>query len=88
MSGLMSLTGEPEGHPVKMGISISDLATGVWAANGVQAALLMRARTGRGLAEARLASFEGVQAAQTIMKKVTPNSKLVEYSTGIMAKQN
>ncbi|PLK25404.1 CoA transferase [Porphyrobacter sp. TH134] len=48
MSGLMSLTGEPEGHPVKMGISISDLATGVWAANGVQAALLMRARTGRG----------------------------------------
>lgn len=48
MSGLMSLTGEPAGHPVKMGISISDLATGVWAANGVQAALLMRARTGHG----------------------------------------
>jgi crotonobetainyl-CoA:carnitine CoA-transferase CaiB-like acyl-CoA transferase len=48
MSGLMSLTGEPQGHPVKMGISISDLATGVWAANGVQAALLMRERTGRG----------------------------------------
>lgn len=46
MSGLMSLTGEPAGHPVKMGISISDLATGVWAANGVQAALLMRARAG------------------------------------------
>ncbi|AOL93090.1 Crotonobetainyl-CoA:carnitine CoA-transferase CaiB [Porphyrobacter sp. LM 6] len=48
MSGFMSLTGEPEGHPVKMGVSISDLATGVWAANGVQAALLMRARTGKG----------------------------------------
>jgi crotonobetainyl-CoA:carnitine CoA-transferase CaiB-like acyl-CoA transferase len=48
MSGFMSLTGEPEGHPVKMGISISDLATGVWAANGIQAALLMRARTGSG----------------------------------------
>jgi crotonobetainyl-CoA:carnitine CoA-transferase CaiB-like acyl-CoA transferase len=46
MSGFMSLTGEPEGHPVKMGISISDLSTGVWAANGIQAALLMRARTG------------------------------------------
>ncbi|MEM7690734.1 MAG: CaiB/BaiF CoA-transferase family protein, partial [Pseudomonadota bacterium] len=48
MSGFMSLTGEPEGAPVKMGISISDLATGLWAANGIQAALLMRARTGTG----------------------------------------
>ncbi|MET4133169.1 crotonobetainyl-CoA:carnitine CoA-transferase CaiB-like acyl-CoA transferase [Porphyrobacter sp. MBR-155] len=48
MSGLMSLTGEPHGHPVKMGISISDITTGIWAANGIQAALLMRARTGRG----------------------------------------
>jgi crotonobetainyl-CoA:carnitine CoA-transferase CaiB-like acyl-CoA transferase len=48
MSGFMSLTGDPAGAPVKMGISISDLATGVWAANGIQAALLMRARTGRG----------------------------------------
>jgi crotonobetainyl-CoA:carnitine CoA-transferase CaiB-like acyl-CoA transferase len=46
MSGLMSLTGEPQGHPVKAGISISDIATGIWAANGVQAALLMRHRTG------------------------------------------
>lgn len=48
MSGLMSLTGEPAAHPVKMGVSISDITTGIWAANGVQAALLMRARTGRG----------------------------------------
>ena len=48
MSGFMSLTGEPEEHPVKMGISISDLSTGVWAANGIQAALLMRVRTGKG----------------------------------------
>lgn len=48
MSGFMSPTGEPGGDPVKMGISISDLSTGVWAANGIQAALLMRARTGAG----------------------------------------
>jgi len=48
MSGLMSLTGEPQGHPVKAGVSISDIATGIWAANGVQAALLMRHRTGKG----------------------------------------
>lgn len=48
MSGFMSLTGDPEGYPVKMGISISDLSTGVWAANGIQAALLQRVRTGTG----------------------------------------
>jgi crotonobetainyl-CoA:carnitine CoA-transferase CaiB-like acyl-CoA transferase len=46
MSGFMSITGEPEGVPVKMGISISDLTTGVYAANGLQAALLQRERFG------------------------------------------
>ena len=48
MSGFMALTGEPDRVPVKMGISISDLSTGVWAANGIQAALLQRERTGTG----------------------------------------
>lgn len=48
MSGFMSVTGQPRGLPVKMGISISDLSTGVYAANGIQAALLQRVRTGRG----------------------------------------
>ena len=48
MSGFMSVTGEPDGVPVKMGISISDLSTGVYAANGIQAALLQRVRTGKG----------------------------------------
>lgn len=48
MSGFMSITGEPDGVPVKMGVSISDLTTGVYAANGIQAALIQRARTGAG----------------------------------------
>ncbi|QFT76092.1 CaiB/BaiF CoA-transferase family protein [Erythrobacter sp. THAF29] len=48
MSGFMAITGDPDGVPVKMGISISDLSTGVWAANGIQAALLQRERTGQG----------------------------------------
>lgn len=48
MSGFMSITGEPDGAPIKMGISISDLTTGIWAANGIQAALLQRERTGMG----------------------------------------
>lgn len=48
MSGFMALTGEPEGEPMKHGVSISDLSCGLWAANAVQAALLMRHRTGTG----------------------------------------
>ncbi len=48
MSGFMSLTGEPQGAPMKMGVSISDLSTGLWAANAIQSALIMRARMGGG----------------------------------------
>lgn len=48
MSGFMALTGEPGGQPMKMGISASDLACGLYSVIGIQAALAMRARTGRG----------------------------------------
>ena len=48
MSGVMSVTGAPDDEPVKCGIPISDLAAGLYAANGIQAALLVRGRTGRG----------------------------------------
>ncbi|WP_394270002.1 CaiB/BaiF CoA transferase family protein [Qipengyuania sp.] len=48
MSGFMALTGEPQGQPMKMGISISDLTCGLYAVIGIQATLAMRERTGRG----------------------------------------
>ncbi|WP_370190607.1 CaiB/BaiF CoA transferase family protein [Qipengyuania sp.] len=48
MSGFMALTGEPQGQPMKMGVSISDLTCGLYSAIGIQAALAMRERTGRG----------------------------------------
>ena len=48
ISGFMALTGEPQGQPMKMGISISDLTCGLYSVIGIQAALAMRARTGRG----------------------------------------
>ena len=47
-SGLVSVTGEPEGNPVRVGSSIVDLGTGVWVATGVLGALMERERTGRG----------------------------------------
>lgn len=48
MSGLMSITGEREGPPVKVGVALLDVITGLYAANGIQAALLEREKTGRG----------------------------------------
>ena len=48
MGGIMSLTGEPDGAPQKMGVAVADIMTGLYATIGIQAALLMRERTGRG----------------------------------------
>ena len=48
MSGIMSVTGEPGGTPVKAGVPIADLSVGLIATNGILAALLARAATGRG----------------------------------------
>ena len=48
MGGMMSLTGEPDGAPQKMGVAVADIMTGLYATIGIQAALTMRARTGRG----------------------------------------
>ena len=48
MSGFMALTGEPGGQPMKMGISASDLACGLYSVIAIQAALAMRLRTGHG----------------------------------------
>ena len=48
MSGLMSITGPADGEPHKVGVAVTDLFTGLYAANAVQAALLSRYRTGEG----------------------------------------
>jgi crotonobetainyl-CoA:carnitine CoA-transferase CaiB-like acyl-CoA transferase len=47
-SGVMDLTGFPDGPPVKVGNSIADLVAGMSGAHGVTLALLARARTRRG----------------------------------------
>ena len=47
-SGLMSITGEPDGQPMKLGVAITDLVAGMNCVQGVLAALIARERTGRG----------------------------------------
>ena len=48
LSGLMSVTGEPDGEPVKAGVALLDVIAGLQAAIGILAALQERTRTGRG----------------------------------------
>ncbi len=48
MGGLMSVTGDPQGQPQKVGVAVSDIFTGVYAATGILAALHQREKTGEG----------------------------------------
>lgn len=46
--GLMAITGEPDGAPMKVGVAVADLIAGLHAATGILAALHARERTGEG----------------------------------------
>jgi CoA:oxalate CoA-transferase len=77
MSGLMSITGFPGMPPARPGTSIGDLGAALFAANGIQAALLQRARTGRGsqvdvaMLECQIALLE-MGIARTLADGVSP----------------
>ncbi|KAJ5140115.1 hypothetical protein N7448_003523 [Penicillium atrosanguineum] len=46
--GLMHITGARDGAPVKVGVAVTDLTTGLYTSNAIMAALIARGRTGRG----------------------------------------
>ena len=48
MGGIMHVTGEPDGPPTSVSLPICDLGTGMWAVQGILAALYERQRTGKG----------------------------------------
>ncbi len=50
MAGVMSVTGEPDGNPMKMGVAFADIFAGLHAVIGIEAALVHRERTGEGQA--------------------------------------
>ena len=77
MGGLMSITGDPDGPPQKVGVAVADLFTGVYAATAILAALQQRARTGEGalvdmaLLDTQVAVL-GNQALNWMTSGVTP----------------
>ena len=48
VSGLMSITGEPDGEPQKIGLAVTDIGSGMWGAFAIMAALNHRQRSGAG----------------------------------------
>jgi len=77
LCGLMSVTGEPGGEPVKAGVALLDVVTGLQAAIGILAALAERSRTGLGrhvsvsLFDASVAAMVN-QAANTLIGGLAP----------------
>jgi len=76
MGGIMDLTGEPDGEPMKCGVAFADIFTGLYAVIGIQAALAHRRQTGKGqyLDLALLDSQVGVLANQAMNYLVSGKS--------------
>ena len=88
MGGLMSITGDPEGGPMRVGIPIADLTAGLFCALGIMTALLEREKSGEGQwlhtsllqAQAFMLDF---QAARWLMNGVVAQQVGNEHPTSI-----
>ncbi|KAG0067321.1 hypothetical protein BGZ90_001068 [Linnemannia elongata] len=71
-AGLMHITGESTGPPVIVGVAVTDLTTGLYAHGAIMAALLARAKTGRGqhidcsLLESQIATLSDIGSSYLI----------------------
>jgi crotonobetainyl-CoA:carnitine CoA-transferase CaiB-like acyl-CoA transferase len=68
MGGIMSVTGQADGEPMRIGIPVADIFTGVYSAVGILAALAQREKTGKGtlVDTALLDTQSGVLANQAL----------------------
>ena len=88
MSGLMSITGEPGRGPMRVGIPISDIVTGLHAALGILVALVERATSNEGqwvqasLLESQIFMLD-LQAARYLVDGVVPKQVGNEHPTGV-----
>ena len=73
--GLMHITGSRDGPPVKVGVAVTDLTTGLYTSNSILAALLGRARTGKGqqidaaLSDCQVATLANMASSSLISGK-------------------
>lgn len=73
--GLMHITGARDGAPVKVGVAVTDLTTGLYTSNAIMAALLARARTGKGqhidacLSDCQVATLSNLASSALISGK-------------------
>lgn len=88
----MHITGEKDGTPVKVGVAITDLTTGLYASHAVLAALIGRQKTGKGvhidasLFDAQIASLANIGsnwlvAGQEATRQGTAHPSIVPYQT-------
>jgi formyl-CoA transferase len=88
MSGLMSVTGEPGRGPMRVGIAIADIVTGIHAALGICVALIERAKSGKGqwvqasLIESQMFTMD-LQAARYLADGVVPGQVGNEHPSGV-----
>lgn len=76
MSGFMSVTGSPDGEPMKAGVAIADIFTGIYSVTAIQAALIHVMKTGEGqmIDMALLDVQAGVMANQNLNYLVSGKS--------------
>ena len=73
--GLMHITGARDGAPVKVGVAVTDLTTGLYTSNAIMAALLARSRTGKGqhidsaLSDCQVATLSNLASSALISGK-------------------
>ncbi len=88
MSGLMSVTGEPGRGPMRVGIPIADIVTGLYTALGVLTALMERHRSNEGqwvqssLIESQIFTLD-LQAARYLVDGVVPKQVGNEHPSGV-----
>lgn len=79
MSGLMSITGEPDGQPQKMGVAVTDILTGLYGVTAILSAIIQRDKTGRGQ-QIDLALLD-------VATSVTANQAMNYLTTGTVPKR-